>query len=158
MRETVSPTPGSMLQTLKERRERLHPNCVVCSPSNAHGLHLRFTACEDGSIEARFHCEQVFEGFENYLHGGIVSSLLDGAMTNCLFAHGHVATTGELNVRFRRPVLAGKVATVRAWIERSSPRLYVLKGELLQEDVVKATAFGKFVAPHRSRVPGEDLS
>lgn len=145
MRETVSPTPGSMLQTLKERRERLHPNCVVCSPSNAHGLHLRFTACEDGSIEARFHCEQVFEGFENYLHGGIVSSLLDGAMTNCLFAHGIVAVTADLRVRFRHPVRTDASSRITARITRFSSPLHVGEAELEQEGRVKARAVGKFM-------------
>jgi acyl-coenzyme A thioesterase PaaI-like protein len=35
------------------------------------------------------------------LHGGVISSILDGTMTNCLFAHGTVAVTAELRVRFR---------------------------------------------------------
>jgi metal-dependent hydrolase (beta-lactamase superfamily II) len=27
---------------------------------------------------------------EGFLHGGMIASLLDGAMTNGLFAHGHI--------------------------------------------------------------------
>jgi uncharacterized protein (TIGR00369 family) len=156
MRERVRVTSAHMLQTLKERQERWHPNCVVCSRANESGLQLRFTVSEDGSVEAHFHCQKVFEGFADCLHGGIVSSLLDGAMANCLFAHGHVATTGELTVRFRRPVVTGKVATVRARIERSSHRLYLLRAAVLQDGAVKASAVGKFVAQRRREVPEED--
>jgi len=145
MRERVRATPARMLQTLKERQERWHPNCVVCSRANESGLHLRFAVCEDGSVEAYFHCQKDFEGFADCLHGGVISSLLDGAMANCLFAHGQVATTGELTVRFRRPVVTGKVATVRAWIERSSHRLHLLRATVLQDGAVKASALARFV-------------
>jgi uncharacterized protein (TIGR00369 family) len=144
-----------MRQTLKERQERLHPNCVVCSPANESGLQLRFAVCEDGSVEAHFHCQKVFEGFTDCLHGGVVSSLLDGAMANCLFAHGHVATTGELTVRFRRSVATGRVATVRAWIERSSHQLHLLRATVLQDGAVKASASGKFVVQRHREVPEE---
>lgn len=142
-----------MLRTLKEGQERWHPNCIVCSRANESGLQLRFTVREDGSVEAPFHCQKVFEGFADCLHGGVVSSLLDGAMANCLFAHGHVATTGELTVRFRRPVVTGKVAEVRAWVERSSHRLHLLRAEVLQDGAVKASALGRFVVQRHREVP-----
>jgi uncharacterized protein (TIGR00369 family) len=142
-----------MLQTLNERQECWHPHCVVCSRANESGLQLRFTVREDGSVEAQFHCQKVFEGFAGCLHGGVVSSLLDGAMANCLFAHGHVATTGELTVRFRRPVVTGEVATVRAWVERSSHRLHLLRAEVLQGGAVKASGLGRFVVQRHREVP-----
>jgi len=71
--------------------------------------------------------------------------LLDGAMTNCLFAHGEQGITGELKVRFRHPVVTDRPAVVRAWIDRSLPPFHVLRAELIQDDWVKAKATGKFV-------------
>ncbi len=100
---------------------------------------------EDGSVQARFNCDKVFEGYANVLHGGVVSSLLDGAMTNCLFAHGHPGVTAELTVRFRHPVRTGEAVTVRAWIERCFPHLHVLRAELVQNGQLVATARGKFM-------------
>ena len=79
------------------------------------------------------------------LHGGVVASVLDGAMTSCLFAHGHPGATAELTVRFRHPVRTGGVATVRAWIERCAPPLHMLRAELVQNGQIKATAWGKFI-------------
>lgn len=38
--------------------------------------------------------------YEGQLHGRVISSLLDAAMTHCLFHHGIEAVTGELYVRF----------------------------------------------------------
>ncbi len=75
----------------------------------------------------------------------MISALLDGAMTNYLFAQGRAAVTAELRVRFRHHVSTDCEATVRAWVDRSCPPLYVLKAQLLQRDRVMATAEGKFV-------------
>ena len=122
-----------------------HANCVVCSSRNEHGLCLRLGSLPDGSVEAVFDCDQVFEGYQNVLHGGITSTLLDGAMTNCMFAHGIHAVTAELNIKFRHPVACCQSVTVRAWITRSSSKLHLLKAEISQNGQVMATATGKFV-------------
>jgi acyl-CoA thioesterase FadM len=66
-------------------------------------------------------------------------------MTNCLFAQGIEAVTGELVVRFLRPVETDHVAEVSACLTRVSHRLYILEAELIQEQVPVARAQGKFV-------------
>jgi len=126
-------------------REQVHANCVVCSLSHQQGLGLEFSLLTDGSVQARFECGEAFEGYADTVHGGVIAAALDGAMTNCLFAHGRAGLTGELKVRYRHPVLTNHVATVRGWIERSSPPLYLARAELFQDDEVKATATGKFM-------------
>jgi len=75
----------------------------------------------------------------------MIASLLDGAMTNCLFAHGLVAMTAELKVRYRKPVFIGQEMTIRAWITRSQPPLHLLEAELKQEGCIKAIASAKFM-------------
>jgi acyl-coenzyme A thioesterase PaaI-like protein len=70
---------------------------------------------------------------------------MDGAMTNCVFAKGYVAFTAELSVRFQHPVTTGVPATIRAWIDKSYRPLHYLKAELLQDQVTKVTAEGKFM-------------
>jgi len=133
------------LDTLSSLRKQVHANCVVCGPDNESGLHLDFDMLEDGSVQTYFGCDGTYEGFAGMLHGGVISSLLDGAMTNCLFAHGYTGITGELKVRFRYPVATGRASRVHAWIETSSPPYHVLKAELIQDQQVKARATGKFV-------------
>ena len=65
---------------------RLHPHCVICGNENPHGLGVDFRPSADGrGVEATIDCRADFQGHEGRLHGGIVSSLLDGAMVHCLF-------------------------------------------------------------------------
>jgi uncharacterized protein (TIGR00369 family) len=148
-------TIDSAKTALARIRAREHANCMVCSPSSKHGLGLQFAVSKDGSVQATFNCDKVFEGYANVLHGGMISCLLDGAMTNCMFAHGYAPVTAELNVRFLRPVVIGEPSTVRAWIERSSSRLHRLKAEIVQNRQLKASAVGKFMTKRlRTGSPG----
>ena len=130
---------------LSALRRHSHPGCFVCGAANGHGLGLEFRLGEDGVVEAAFACQGVFEGYPATLHGGIICTLLDGAMTNCLFAHGHAAVTAELKVRFRHPVLTERPARVRAWIASSLRPLHELAAVLVQEEQVMATGHGRFL-------------
>jgi uncharacterized protein (TIGR00369 family) len=130
---------------LKTVQTQAHPYCVVCSQANPLGLGLEFTVNDDGSVSTSLHGHFALEGFQGCLHGGMIASLLDGAMTNCLFARGHVAMTAELKVRYRKPVFTGQEMIIRAWITRSLSPLHLLEAELKQEGCIKAIASAKFM-------------
>jgi acyl-coenzyme A thioesterase PaaI-like protein len=124
----------------------LHPECIVCASSNRRGLALKFVASADGrGVEASFDCLDAFQGYVGLVHGGILSAVLDGAMTHCLFHLGRVAHTGSLVVRFRHPVVVGRTARVLARLERSRGRLHILSAELEQDGQVKVVASAKFL-------------
>ena len=85
------------------------------------------------------------EGYDSHIHGGIIASLLDGAMTNCLFSHGIQAVTAELGVRMIHPVEAGKTITVRGQLERHMKSLYILNGSLPQDWSIVAKVNAKLL-------------
>lgn len=130
---------------LERTRLAAHPLCIVCGQADECGLGLRFALRDDGGVEARFECKARFQGYEGLLHGGVTSSVLDGAMTNCLFAHGIVAVTAEIKVRFRHPVELNAPLVVRAHITRSQAPLHVVEAEIVQDGQIKAKATGKFM-------------
>jgi len=124
--------------------DRVHPNCVVCSPSNTNGLQLEFVSGEDGGVTATFTCGKDLEGYSGVVHGGIVSSILDGAMGHCMFSRGQVAVTVEMTTKFRHPVVTNQQAIVSAHVTRFSRPLCLLEAEIIQDGKVKASAKGKF--------------
>ena len=130
--------------TVANIRHYVHPRCVVCSSANARGLYLKCDVDDDGSVKATFQCDESFEGYPGILHGGVISSILDGAMGNCMFACGRATVTVEMTTRFRHPVVTGREATVSARITRVSHPLYLLEAEIVQDGKVKATANGKY--------------
>lgn len=132
-------------RTLPAMGRRSHPHCFVCGAANGQGLGLEFQLARDGAVEAVFACEEVFSGYPGMLHGGVISLLLDGAMTNCLFAYGIEAVTVDLRIRFRRPVSVNCPALVRARLEPGGSLIHALEGEIVQEGRVVATAAARFV-------------
>jgi acyl-coenzyme A thioesterase PaaI-like protein len=133
---------------LRAVQAQTHPFCLVCSGSNPYGLGLKFHADNKGGVEARFDANAALEGYPGLLHGGMIASLLDGAMTNCLFARGIVAMTGELKVRYWDTVLIGPEMEIRAWFEEERAPLYHLRAELKQDGALKAGAWAKFMERH----------
>jgi acyl-coenzyme A thioesterase PaaI-like protein len=131
-----------------------HPGCVVCGRANDRGLRLKFTRRPDGSVESRFPGDAALQGYPSQLHGGAIAMLLDGAMTNCLFRHGHVAVTAELVVRYRRPVAIDRPATVHAWLEHARPPLRRVAAELIQDGRVMAKAGATFLDRPGHRASG----
>ena len=132
-----------------DTRNEAHPNCIACSLSNTQGMQLGFVPSDDGGVSAQFKCGDHYEGFPGILHGGVLSMILDGAMTNCLFAKGWVAVTADLRVQFRHPVLTDQTATVRAWITCATPPLYTLKADIIQNNQLKTNATGRFMEQPR---------
>lgn len=143
---------------LDAHRRRVHPRCVVCGDSSGRGFQLDFTVADDGSVSAVFPCDDSFQGYAGIIHGGVVASLLDGAMTNCLFARGIVAVTAELTVRFQHLLRVGEPARVRAWITRSTPHLHFLAAEITQSGSVAVRARAKFRPQHDSDFQAQEIT
>jgi uncharacterized protein (TIGR00369 family) len=145
MQERTPVITDQKQQLLDTTRRRVHAHCVACGGMDGQTLRLRFVPRSEGSVEAVYQPSPRYEGYGGFIHGGVTATLLDAAMTNCLFAHGLCAVTAELNVRYRHPVGSGITCLLLARLERCTAPLYVLHAELLQNDRVCATAAGKFM-------------
>jgi uncharacterized protein (TIGR00369 family) len=110
------------MQPLTNARWGFTSSCFVCEASNPAGLRLPFFHDETaGEVVAEFTLGARFSGAPNYLHGGIVLSVLDEAMAWAAIAiAGQWAVTRETSTRFERPVRVDRPHRVRARIEPSS--------------------------------------
>jgi acyl-coenzyme A thioesterase PaaI-like protein len=135
-------------QTTADREHRV---CFVRRPAADGGLGLDFHVADDGAVGAHWSCPPEVCGYDGVVHGGLVATALDGAMTNALFARGVVARTGELRVRFHAEVKAGLAATVRAWLVDARPPLHRLASEVRQNGQVCARATAKFMTVSGAR-------
>jgi acyl-coenzyme A thioesterase PaaI-like protein len=99
----------------------------------------------DDTVVADFELDRAVEGYVGWPHGGITAAVLDGAMTNWLFAHGLTGVTAELKVRFRHPVILEEPGQVTARLKSASHPLYVLEARITQNGQLKARATGRFM-------------
>jgi uncharacterized protein (TIGR00369 family) len=131
--------------TLESLAAAEHARCLMCGSANDLGLKLRFRVQSDGSVLAMFPCRETFQSYPENLHGGVISALLDAAMTNALFSVGVVGVTAELTVRFLAPVLLNRGSVVRASIEKDAHPLYYIRSDLKQDRKLMARATATFL-------------
>ncbi len=132
-------------RTLDERRRLLHVGCIVCDSGNPNGLNLRCESDAEGCVTARFQPQPWMVGFTGQLHGGVVSALLDGAMTQCLFAHDELAVTAVMHIRFRQPAPLDRELQVRAWIDHGDLHRHHLRAQIRDVDCLVAEAEAPFI-------------
>lgn len=124
--------------------------CYACGDLNPVGLQLQFHMEDDWSV-ATFVAQQMHQGYPGYVHGGIVSALLDEAMGWATYGRGVWALTGKLETRFRDIVPTHELLTVRGRIEKDRGRTLEVIAELRDND-------GKLLADSRGlmfRATGE---
>ncbi|MGC8643078.1 MAG: PaaI family thioesterase [Isosphaeraceae bacterium] len=122
-----------------------HSRCLLCGNLNPKSLSLSFQPAGDGSVRTRFKARTELQGYDDILHGGVIASLLDAAMTHCLFHRGIQAVTGDLHVRFVEPVSCHSTLEIRAWVLYFHPPLYCLQAEITLDGRVMAWADAKFM-------------
>ena len=96
--------------------------CFGCGPANAGGLHLEFLVAEDGSVVCLPTIPDSFEGPAGYLHGGIIATLLDEAMSKSIRARGLTAMTRQMEINYLRPVHSEAPIRVEGRLVRSEGR------------------------------------
>ncbi|MBS1854462.1 MAG: PaaI family thioesterase [Acidobacteria bacterium] len=122
--------------------------CVVCGPGHPHGLRLRFEIAPSGDASAPWTPTADWEGFRGVIHGGIVSTVLDEAMSKAVAALPAEAFTAELRVRFRRHVASGSPYLIRGWVVERRKRHITAEAALTTPDGVEhAHAWATFLAP-----------
>jgi len=135
----------TVVPRIERLRRRNHPECILCDGNNGLGLDVGFTVTDDGAVTALVTCGASHQGYTGILHGGIMALLLDGAMTNCLFARGVTAMTAEMNIRYLRAAKVDKPMRLTARIVHTRLPLYILQAEVFQEGEPVARASGKFM-------------
>jgi acyl-coenzyme A thioesterase PaaI-like protein len=115
-------------------RARSQSSCFACGSGNPRGLHLNFQSNETGEMVADWIPDSDLEGFQGIVHGGIVSTVLDEAMSKAVAASGAKAVTAELRVRFRLHVPSGKAIHIRGWIDSHSKRMTKTEAVLTSSD------------------------
>ena len=122
-----------------------HSRCLICGRLNPRSLNLSFQVKEDGGVETEFSPSPELQGYQGVLHGGVIASLLDAAMTHCLFHNDIKAVTGDLHVRYVHPIPCEAPLHIHAEITTAYSPLYCLESEIISDQVVMARAKVKFM-------------
>ncbi len=120
--------------------------CFACGKNNPISLGLEFVLDEQGQAVAHFTARDVHQGYDNIMHGGLVSTLLDESMAKVLSLHDIKAVTAEMKTRFKKPVWIGEQLKITGIFKDRHGKLLFTEAYLENEDKkIIARAEAKFM-------------
>ncbi|RMH69493.1 MAG: DUF4505 domain-containing protein [Gemmatimonadetes bacterium] len=122
-------------------RPRPDNGCFACGGANPSQLRLSFLLdTQAQTAQTWLVPDERLQGAPGWMHGGMISLLLDEIMAKVLSGIGIHAVTGRLEVKFRKPVLLGKSIEVCGQLVETIGRKYALRGDIYQwEDSQRGT-------------------
>src|ERR1700712_5346815 len=104
-------------------------HCFGCGPENPEGLHLTFVIdapnLEEITSTAIVNLSRRYEGPPGYIHGGIIATLMDEAMSKLNRPLDVLAMTRHMEVDYLRPCPLGiDLKLVGRHLSRDGRKLY----------------------------------
>lgn len=123
-----------------------YDNCYVCGQAHPRGLRIRFFADENKRVYARFHPDQTQTGYDDIVHGGVISALLDELIGwSVSLQHDRLAYTAEVSVRFVKALRAGRHYLASSCMGAGRGRIWEADGSICDEmGVVYAQGHGRY--------------
>ena len=151
-------SPGACEPAMTE--PELENACFGCGPANPRGMGLAFeTDAERQRIVGRFRIGPDYQGTHGFIHGGIIATVLDEAMSKVSRLSDVRTVTAELNVEYLKPVPVDAELVVEGFQVRREGRQLYHQGEIRDAaGTLLARGRGRFVVvdPERfGRTPPE---
>jgi uncharacterized protein (TIGR00369 family) len=126
-------TPEDQVEAIKQ-----HNHCFGCGTANPQGLHLSFTiATSDAGVitaTSPVKLTRMHEGPPGHIHGGIIATLLDEAMSKLNRPLNILAMTRSLSVDYLRPAPLETPLKLVATHIKNDGRTVLHSADLLLED------------------------
>jgi uncharacterized protein (TIGR00369 family) len=132
--------------TYKKLPERQDHNCFGCSPANSAGLQMKFFT-NGQSVVTRVTVPDHLCGWDNLVHGGVLSTILDEIMGwAALHLLKKLTLTKSLTVDFLKPAYIGTELKAEGRVlELKSEREVLMEGTIYNpEGILCARSTGLF--------------
>jgi len=107
--------------------------CFACGQDNPIGLKLKFS-WDGKTATAEFTPTEFHQGWQGVLHGGIISTILDEAMSYVAYFQGIDTITAKSEVRFKQPVPTQKPLLISATTAKRTRKLLETRATLSLKD------------------------
>ena len=124
-------------------------SCFVCGKSNTIGLHLDFEYdSENITAKSSVVFGEEHQGWDDVIHGGILTAALDDVMAHSLFTTGNMAITTNIEVKFLKAVKVGERCLIEGRAVKIGRKMANVEGVLYVEDdgdrVIKCESKGTY--------------
>ena len=117
---------------MEQSVDELSGHCFGCGPNNPEGLHLTFAIDQEAhTAVTSVTLDERYQGAPGYIHGGIIATLLDEAMSKLNRSLGVLAVTRQMDVSYLRPAPIGTEMKLQSRFVRREGRKLFHEAELL---------------------------
>lgn len=148
MRKQSNKNQNETKESSKPKTKKLvdDDRCFACGSKNKDGLQLKFETCAaNRSASTNYSIPGKFSGWADIAHGGIIATLLDEAMAYAAFSTGKVCVTGEMTVRYKKPVPTGTPVHISSEINEQKHRILYASAEITMGNRTLASCKGKLI-------------
>jgi len=119
--------------------------CFGCGGNNPFGLKLNFE-WDGKTAKTEFTPTKFYQGWPGILHGGIIATMLDEAMSYAVRFSGWDFLTAKIQVEFKRPVLIDERLIITSSIIRKTGRFIKAEASVyLPDGTLMAEGTGTYV-------------
>ena len=118
---------------IPENFEKGYSMCFGCGPDNPIGLKLKFE-WDGTTARAEFTPNEVYQGWNGFLHGGIVTCILDEALCYAAVFSGVFTVTAKLEARLKRLSPIDEPLIVTSPIVKKNKRLIETRADICLRD------------------------
>jgi uncharacterized protein (TIGR00369 family) len=152
--QTVKTGDTKATEPLTPMAHSAQNRCFGCGHANSIGLRLNFLLAEDNSVVCFHNVPAHFEGPSGYVHGGIIATLLDEAMSKSIRARGVTALTRQMEIEYLLPVHSETDIRIEGHLLRSEGRKHWAEARILNEKhTVLAKSKGLFIQVRSGHAP-----
>ena len=131
MAQPEDQSPAGAIENLTPMAHAAQNRCFGCGEANPVGLHLEFFLADDHSVVSLPTVADTYEGPHGYLHGGIIATLLDEAMSKAVRARGFIAMTRHMEVDYLRPVPSASSFRLEGRVVRNEGRKHWVEARVI---------------------------
>ena len=107
--------------------------CFGCGQNNPIGLKLSFQ-WDGETARAEFTPNKLHQGWSGTVHGGIITCILDEAMSYAAYFSGINCATAEMRARLRRPALIDEPLIITSCVTKKTRKLIQSKAAISLKD------------------------
>jgi uncharacterized protein (TIGR00369 family) len=109
-------------------------NCFGCGQNNKTGLRLKFLVDEHQHVLCRARIPRRFQGPPGYVHGGVIATLLDEAMSKANRQFGILAMTRQMEIEYLKPVPLNTPIHITGHHRSATGRKHHCEADIASED------------------------
>lgn len=127
--------------------------CFGCGKNNPIGLKLKFSR-DGGKLRSEFTPHEHHQGWPGVVHGGIIISVLDEAMSYATYLEGISCLTATMEAKFKQPAKIEEPLVITSSITKQNRKLIRTKAKVSLRDgtVVAESTATQFIV---NTEPGE---